>query len=103
MPRAKTLFIELGNPLENGYNKSLNSKPMDELLNGGTFYSLKETKVLVEQQRRHYNAIRTHSSLGYRPPVPETKKSLLFQATALKPERDALNLHSKWAYLDRAG
>jgi putative transposase len=28
--------------------------------------------VLIEQWRRHYNAIRPHSSLGYRPPAPET-------------------------------
>ena len=28
--------------------------------------------MLIEQWRRHYNAIRPHSSLGYRPPAPET-------------------------------
>ena len=28
--------------------------------------------VLIEAWRRHYNKIRPHSSLGYRPPVPET-------------------------------
>jgi transposase InsO family protein len=28
--------------------------------------------VLIERWRRHYNAIRPHSSLGYRPPAPET-------------------------------
>ncbi|HUL43532.1 MAG TPA: integrase core domain-containing protein, partial [Bacteroidota bacterium] len=26
----------------------------------------------TEQWRRHYNAVRPHSSLGYRPPAPET-------------------------------
>jgi putative transposase len=31
-----------------------------------------EAKVLVEQWRRHYNRVRPHSSLGYRPPAPET-------------------------------
>jgi len=29
-----------------------------------------EAKVLIEQWRRHYNTIRPHSSLGYRPPAP---------------------------------
>ena len=29
-------------------------------------------RVLIEQWRRHYNTIRPHSSLGYRPPAPET-------------------------------
>ena len=26
---------------------------------------------MIESWRRHYNAIRPHSSLGYRPPAPE--------------------------------
>jgi hypothetical protein len=33
---------------------------------------LRQAKVLIEQWRRHYNTIRPHLSLGYRPPVPET-------------------------------
>ena len=36
------------------------------------FYTLKEAKVLIERWRHHYNTIRPHSSLGYRPPAPET-------------------------------
>jgi transposase InsO family protein len=40
--------------------------------NGEIFYSLAEAKVLIEAWRRHYNAVRPHSSLGYRPPTPET-------------------------------
>jgi len=35
------------------------------------FYSLREAQVVIEQWRRHYNAIRPHSSLGCRPPAPE--------------------------------
>ncbi|HIK89354.1 MAG TPA: hypothetical protein EYG09_06895, partial [Dehalococcoidia bacterium] len=35
------------------------------------FYSLKEVQILTERWRREYNTIRPHSSLGYRPPVPE--------------------------------
>ena len=49
-----------------------NSKLRDELLAGELFSTLHEAKVLIEQWRRHYNAIRPHSSLGYRPPAPET-------------------------------
>ena len=33
---------------------------------------LKEAKVLIEQWRQHYNTVRPHSSLGYRPPAPQT-------------------------------
>jgi len=42
------------------------------LLNGELFYTLREAQVLIEQWRVHYNTIRPHSSLGYRPPAPET-------------------------------
>ena len=69
---VKTLFIEPGSPWENGYCESFNSKLRDELLGGELFSTLHEAKVLIEQWRWHYNAIRPHSSLGYRPPAPET-------------------------------
>ncbi len=67
---VKTAYIEPGSPWENGYNESFNGKLRDELLNGEMFYSLKEAQVLIEQWRRHYNEVRPHSSLGYRPPAP---------------------------------
>jgi putative transposase len=44
---------------------------MDELLDGEIFYSLREAEILIESWRRHYNAVRPHASLGYRPPAPE--------------------------------
>jgi transposase InsO family protein len=69
---VKTLYIEPGSPWENGYNESFNGKLRDELLNGEIFYSLKEAQVLIELWRRHYNTLRPHSALGYRPPAPET-------------------------------
>ena len=65
------LFIEPGSPWENGYVESFNGKLRDELLNGEIFYTLKETRVLIERWRQHYNRVRPHSSLGYRPPAPE--------------------------------
>ncbi|NYD91051.1 transposase InsO family protein [Sphingomonas melonis] len=68
---VKTLYIAPGSPWENGYNESFNGSLRDELLNGEIFYSLAEAKVLIEAWRRHYNTVRPHSSLGYRPPAPE--------------------------------
>jgi putative transposase len=68
---AKTAFIEPGSPWENGYCESFNSKLRDELLNGEIFYSLAEARVVVESWRQHYNTVRPHSSLGYKPPAPE--------------------------------
>ena len=58
-------------PWENGYCESFNSKLRDEFLNGEIFYSMKEIRVLAERWRVHYNMVRPHSSLGYRPPAPE--------------------------------
>jgi putative transposase len=58
----RTLYIEPGSPWENGYCESFNSK---------LFYSIRELRVLAERWRVHYNTIRPHSSLGYRPPAPE--------------------------------
>jgi len=67
-----TLFIEPGSPWENGYLESFNGKLRDELLAREVFDTLLEAKVLVARWRRHYNAVRPHSSLGYRPPAPQT-------------------------------
>ena len=76
----KTLYIEPGSPWENGYCESLNSKLRDELLNVEIFTTLREAQALIEAWRRHYNAVRPHSSLGYRPPAPE---AILLSASGL--------------------
>jgi len=83
---AKTAYIEKGSPWENGYIESFNGKLRDELLNGEVFYSLREAKVVIEQWRRHYNAVRPHSSLGYRPPAPEVVMQPVHQAVAPRPQ-----------------
>jgi putative transposase len=57
---------------ENGFIKSFNGKMRDELLDREIFYSLKEAQILIEMWRTHYNKIRPHSSLGYKPPAPAT-------------------------------
>ena len=68
---VKTLYIEPGSPWENGYLESFNGKLRDELLNIEIFDTLLEVQVLVEQWRKHYNTVRPHSALNYRPPAPE--------------------------------
>ena len=70
---VKPLFIEPGSPWENGYIESFNGKMRDELLSREIFYSLKEAQVLIEMWRKHYNTIRPHSSLGYRPAAPTAR------------------------------
>ena len=69
---AKTAYIEPGSPWENGYIESFNARFRDELLNGEIFYTLKEAQIVIEEWRGHYNTVRPHSALGYRPPAPET-------------------------------
>ena len=83
---VKTLYIAPGSPWENGYNESFNGSLRDELLNGEIFYSLAEARVLIEAWRCHYNTVRPHSSLGYRPPAPEA-------ATPPLPASGSASLH----------
>nr|WP_294168404.1 IS3 family transposase [uncultured Sphingomonas sp.] len=83
---VKTLYIAPGSPWENGYNERFNGSLRDELLNSEIFYSLAEAKVLIEAWRRHYNTVRPHSSLGYRPPAPEA-------ATPPLPASGSASLH----------
>ena len=68
---ARPAFIEPGSPWENGYVESFNGKFRDELLACEAFNTLAEARVLIEQWRKHYNTVRPHSALGYRPPAPE--------------------------------
>jgi len=69
---VKNLFIEPASPWENGYNESFNGRLRDELLDRELFYTLHEAQVLIERWRVHYNTKRPHSSLGYKPPAPQT-------------------------------
>lgn len=68
---ATTAYIELGSPWENGYCDGFNGKLRDELPDGEIFYTFKEAQIVIENWRRHYNTMRPHSSLGYRPPAPD--------------------------------
>jgi len=77
---ARTLYITPGSPWENGYCESFNGRLRDELLNGEIFLTLREAQVLVERWRWHYNRVRPHSALGYRPPAPEALLTRLLPA-----------------------
>ena len=88
---VKTLFIEPGSPWENGYVESFNGKLRDELLEREAFDTLLEAKVLIERWRQHYNTIRPHSALGYRPPAPEARQPCaVASATPRQPHRAGL-------------
>lgn len=68
---AQTAYIAPGSPWENGFIESFNARLRDELLDGEIFYTLREAQVVIESWRRHFNTVRPHGSLGYKPPAPE--------------------------------
>ena len=55
----------------------------DELLAREAFDTLLEAKVLIERWRQHYNTVRPHSALGYRPPAPEARHGAVCHRTRL--------------------
>jgi transposase InsO family protein len=65
------------------------------LIDPTEFLNQAEAKVLIEAWRRHYNTIRPHSSLGYRPPAPET-------ATPPLPPYGSISLHLQLAMAKEA-
>jgi transposase InsO family protein len=67
--KVSTLYIEPGNPWENGYIESFNGRVRDELLESELFTCLAEAKMLSTQWRLEYNHRRPHSSLGYVAPA----------------------------------
>ena len=84
--RAKTAYIAPGSPWGNGFIESFNARLRDELLDGEIFYSLKEAKIVIESWRRHYNTLRPHGSIGYKPPAPEVFVPAMSMRTAQQPQ-----------------
>ena len=60
-----TALIDPGKPWQNGVGESFNGKFRDECLSLEWFRSRAEAKVVIEQWRCHYNAIRPHLSEAY--------------------------------------
>jgi len=89
---VKTLYIEPGSPWENGYNESFNGRLRDECLNVELFNTLLEAKTIIDYWRKHYNIIRPHPSLRYRPPAPLTIQPADLESAVceLQPERPSI-------------
>jgi putative transposase len=64
----ETALIDPGKPWQNGADESFNGKLRDECLSLEWFRSRAEARVVIENWRRHYNAVRPHSSLAYLTP-----------------------------------
>lgn len=66
---VQTALIDPGKPWQNGMDESFNGRFRDECLSLEWFRSRREAKVIIETWRRHYNAVRPHSSLEYLTPI----------------------------------
>jgi putative transposase len=64
----ETVPIDPGKPWQNGADESFNGRFRDECLSLEWFRSRHEARIVIETWRRHYNAVRPHSSLGYLTP-----------------------------------
>ena len=87
--KVKTLFPVFIFIYSTPLPHTINGKLRDELLNGEIFYTLKEAQILTEQWRKEYNTVRPHSSLGYKPPAPETI-ALNYRERTKKEEKKTL-------------
>ena len=65
----ETALIDPGKPWQNGATESFNGKFRDECLSVEWFRSRAEAAVIIEIWRRHYNAVRPHSSIAYLTPL----------------------------------
>jgi putative transposase len=75
-----------GKPWQNGTDESFNGKFRDECLSMEYFRNRTQARVVIEQWRRHYNAVRPHSALGYLTPAQfvESLSGKDHEATSLK-------------------
>ena len=64
----ETAYIDPGKPWQNGADESFNGKFRNEHLSVQWYRHRVEATVAIEQWRQFFNAVRPHSSLGYRTP-----------------------------------
>jgi putative transposase len=62
-------FIEPGKPIQNAFAESSDGRFRDECLNENWFWSMPETREIVEIWRVDYNTHRPHGSIGRIPPA----------------------------------
>ncbi len=65
---VRQAFIERGSPQQNPYVERFNGTMRDELLNGESFHSVLEARVVVGRFLDEYNNLRPHRGLGMKTP-----------------------------------
>ena len=83
---VKLQFIEPGNPIQNAFIESFNSRLREECLSEHVFVSLDDARRKIEQWRIDYNRERPHSSLGHLTP----------KEFAAKHQRISAIAHTAW-------
>jgi putative transposase len=66
---VKLNFIQQGKPTQNAFIESFNGRFRDGCLNQHWFRDLADAQHTISAWRIHYNQVRPHSSLGYKPPT----------------------------------
>jgi putative transposase len=66
--RIRTVYIQPGRPMQNGYVESFNGRFRDECLNANWFQTMNDARQKIEAWRHEYNHERPHSALSYRAP-----------------------------------
>ena len=73
-------YIDPGKPVQNAFIESFNGRLRDEFLNETLFTSLIQARLMLEEWRRDYNAVRPHSRIGWLTPAAYAAK--------FSPQRD---------------
>jgi putative transposase len=72
--RTALHFIQPGKPTQNAFVESFNGSFRDACLNQHWFKHLADARHIIDDWRHHYNHVRPHSSLGFRPPSQYAKQ-----------------------------
>ena len=66
---VKLQFIQPGKPTQNAFVESFNGKFREYCLDQHWFSSMTDARETIESWRVHYNEVRPHRSLGFKPPA----------------------------------
>jgi hypothetical protein len=67
-PREKKVRLRVAPQLTRAETRQFRERAAADMRSIGSYVA----KLIIERWRREYNTFRPHSSLGYRPPAPET-------------------------------
>ena len=65
----KTPYIDPGSPWQNGFIESFHSRCREECLDREQLWTLSEARVVIEDWRLEYSAVRPHKGLGLGTPL----------------------------------